>query len=205
MQKMVQSETPAIREAVGLFQDMNALYDCVDTLQNRGFDRSEISLMNFEAQAHSINGKTITNMRKLEDDPSVKRMPFIERQSLGDAQGFLIALPIYIFTLLGVGISTALSLGTVSMFIVAAGCGFLGCALGLRGAYWIKGRSEKSLKDQLARGGIPIWIRVKDKQHEERALEVLKEFNALDVHIHDLKEEPYMVDDGRTTVVHILH
>ncbi len=204
MQRMVNSEGPAIREVVGLFQDMNALYDCVDTLQNNGFDRSEISLMNFEAHQNLHLKNKMTNTREAEDDPSVKRMSLIGRHSLGDAQGFLIAIPIYIFTLIGVGISTALELGVISMLLLSGGFGFLGCALGLKGAYWIKDKSEYSLRLQLAHGGIPVWVHVKDDEHEKRALNILREFNASDVHAHALKEQPYMVDDGRTRVVHIL-
>jgi hypothetical protein len=204
MQKMVNSEGPTIREVVGLFQDMNALYDCVDTLQNNGIDRSEISLMNFEGHNNPQSTKEIMNTRDAEDDPAVKRMSLIGRHSLGDAQGFLIAIPIYIFTLTGVGISTALDLGVISMLLLAGGFGFLGCALGLKGAYWIKDKSEHSLRLQLAHGGIPVWVHVKDEEHEKRALNIMREFNATDVHAHDIKEQPYMVDDGRTRVVHIL-
>lgn len=205
MRRIITPDSPAVREAVGVFTDLPKLYECVDELQIRGFDRSEISLLD-HPHIRKTNGKDwVRNTRSTEDDPKAKRGPFIDPESLGDAQGAMIGLPLYIFTLLGAGIATALGMSTLGLLAIAGGSGLIGGLLGLKAAYWLKSRPERYYKRQLDHGGIPIWVRVKDKEHEIRALSALTQCEAENVHLHDLPDVDYEVRDGRTTVVHLIH
>lgn len=42
-----------------------------------------------------------------------------------------------------------------------------------------------NLQEQLEHGGIPLWVRTTDAQHEEKACELLRTASAQDVHVHD--------------------
>jgi hypothetical protein len=42
------------------------------------------------------------------------------------------------------------------------------------------------LKDQLDRGGLLLWVNLRDRAHEDRATEILRRHAGRDVHVHDL-------------------
>ncbi|MBL4666730.1 MAG: hypothetical protein JKY04_05080 [Sneathiella sp.] len=205
MRKIITPDSPPVREAVGIFNDIPSLYDCVEELQIHGFDRSDITLLAHPHLTTAGNEDKILDTHELEDDPKAKRVTFIEPESLGDAEGALIGLPLYILTLVGAGVATSLGATTVMTIAVAAIGGVIGASIGGAAAYWLKKKPEAYYKAQLSHGGIPLWVHVKDKEHEKQAMEVLKTNNAEDVHIHDLPETEYETREGRTTVLHLIH
>jgi hypothetical protein len=42
------------------------------------------------------------------------------------------------------------------------------------------------MEEQLARGGLLLWVRTRDAEHERRAVDVVTRNRADDVHVHDL-------------------
>lgn len=205
MRKTVIPDTAPVREAVGLFNNVDALYDCVEELQSRGFDRSEITLLDHPRLTNGLSRNSVNDTHLAEDSPTAARGPFIDPQSLGDAEGALIGIPLYIFTIIGAGVTAAYG-GTIGMIITAAVVmGVIGIALGGGAAYWLKQRHDTYYTDQLQHGGIPLWIHIKDKEHERQAVESLETYKADDVHLHDLEDVPYEVREGRTTAYHIIH
>ncbi|OUR78024.1 hypothetical protein A9Q83_08520 [Alphaproteobacteria bacterium 46_93_T64] len=205
MRKIITPDSPPVREAVGIFNDIPSLYDCVEELQTHGFDRSDITLLAHPHLETGGNDDKILDTHKLEDDPLAKRVAFIEPESIGDAEGALIGLPLYVLTLIGAGVATAFGATTVMTIAVAAALGAIGACLGAGAAYWLKKKPEAYYRAQLTHGGIPLWVHVKDKKHEKQALEVLNTNHAEDVHIHDLPETAYETREGRTTVLHLIH
>jgi hypothetical protein len=43
--------------------------------------------------------------------------------------------------------------------------------------------------EQLSRGGMVLWVSVRDDTEERRALQVLKDAGARDVHVHEVQRE----------------
>jgi hypothetical protein len=67
--------------------------------------------------------------------------------------------------------------------LVAAGAGgLLGAALGRM----MHERHADRVQEQLARGGLLLWVNVRNAGEEETALEVLRAHAAHDVHVHDI-------------------
>ena len=194
-----------IREAVGVFDDIGAIHDCVEDLQSHGFDRSDITML---SRPQVVGDKTmlpIQDTLQTEDSPTALRGPVVEPESVGDAQGALLGVPIYILTLCGAGFSAAMGLDT-SMLITTAGlAGVLGATIGLVLVRLLKNRQDGYYKQQLEHGGIPLWVHIRDQEHEKRAIEILMQNRAKDVHLHDLEGLPYEVRDGRTTIYKIIH
>lgn len=205
MRKTIVSEAPPIREAVGMFSDIKSLYDCIDDLQTHGFDRSDITLLDHPHLTKQSKPNRPLDTHDAEDSPSVKRGAFIDPESLGDAEGALIGLPLYVFTLIGAGVSASFGLTTTVIITIAAISGLIGGLIGGAAAYWLKRRHDDYYKDQVAHGGIPLWIHTKDRDHEKKAMEALKSSNATDIHLHDIAELPYEVREGRVTAYHIIH
>jgi hypothetical protein len=42
------------------------------------------------------------------------------------------------------------------------------------------------MQEQLDRGGVLLWVHLRDATAEERALDVLRRHGARDVHMHDI-------------------
>ena len=127
---------------------------------------------------------------ELEDDPSVPRSAYVSTEAIGEAEGALIGGLVYIGAVAAAGAIVA-SGGPIAVAIVAAA--MTGGAGGLIGSDLAKlvGRHHADhLQEQLRRGGLLLWVRTRDKNHEERAIGVLSKHSAHDVHTHALPEVP---------------
>jgi hypothetical protein len=66
--------------------------------------------------------------------------------------------------------------------------GLLGSAL----AKLIDYHHADYLQRQLDKGGLVLWVHVRDREHERRAKRILKRHSGEDVHVHDLSAEAYL-------------
>lgn len=205
MTRTIIPDTSPVREAVGLFHSVNKIHDCIDDLQSQGFDRSDITMLARPYIFQSASDAMLHDMQALEDNPTLERGPIVEPESLGDAQGALIGVPLYLATLAGAGIAAAFGAGTTMLIIVAGLTGLIGAAAGTAMAWALKNRQRKYYQAQLDHGGIPLWVHTKDVHHEQQATRTMTDNHADDVHLHDMSDMPYRIEDGRSTAFRILH
>lgn len=167
----------AIREVVAAFDDTNALDDAVYALETRGFDRAAFSLLANERAVEEKLGHRYQNVKEVEDDPNVPRATFFSRISRLEAD----YLPAPLLASMG-ALAVA---GAASMLpvVVAAGAG---AALGAALSLIIHEHHAKNVSEQLARGGLILWVNVRNESQEETAFEVLRAHSAHDIHAHDI-------------------
>lgn len=175
-----------VREAVGVFHAKDALYAAADALLSHGFDRADLSVMAPQAAIEAALGRRVRRVADAEDDPAVPRRALALPEEVGDGQGLLIGGMMYVGALAAAGAIVA-SGGTLAGTIVATGLaagsgGLLGSAL----ARFLGDRHADWLEDQLAAGGILLWVRCRDAAHEAAAARLLAEHSADDVHLHSL-------------------
>jgi hypothetical protein len=73
--------------------------------------------------------------------------------------------------------------GTGLPALIAAGSGALiGAAIGRA----FHERYARRVREQLSRGGLLLWVNVRDESEEKTALEVLRQHSAHDVHAHKI-------------------
>jgi hypothetical protein len=175
---------PLIREAVGVFHAWQNLQAAVDELQLRGFDRSEISLLAGEEAVEAKLGHVYRRVGELADDPAVPRVAFVGRDSMVEGKASAIGTLGYVGAVAAVGAVVA-SGGTLAWTIiagVAAGGG--GAAIGSLFARMLGRGRAANLERQLDKGGLLLWVRTRDADHERRATEILAKHGADDVHVH---------------------
>ncbi len=167
----------SIREVVALFDDAETLEKAVVALEGRGFDRAAFSLLGDEASVERELGHRYQNIAEMEDNPAAPRETFFTRVSRLEAEyGLPIGLAsIGALTLAGIG-------GVLPMLVAAGGGAALGGMLGRK----MHEHHAQRLKEQLARGGLLLWVNVRDAAQEKLALEVLKAHSAHDVHVHEI-------------------
>jgi len=176
----------AIREAVGVFDDLASLEAAIDELLSRGFDRAEISLMAGEEAVEEKLGHMYRKVEDVEDDPAVPRAAYVARESLGAAEGALAGGLLYVGGAVAAGAVFATG-GTLAAAITASAlAGGAGGLIGTVLASMVGRHHADYLQTQLDRGGLLLWVRTWDAEHEKRASEILSRNSAHDVHIHDL-------------------
>jgi hypothetical protein len=167
----------AIREVVALFNDTDELDKAVYELQTRGFDRAAFSLLASEAAVQMKLGHRYQQVKDVEDDPKTPRETFFSRVSRLEAD--YLPAPI----LASVGIVALAGVGSILIVLVAAGAGgLLGAALGRM----MHERYAMRVQEQVTRGGLLLWVNVRNAGEEKTALEVLRAHSAHDVHAHDI-------------------
>jgi hypothetical protein len=166
-----------IREVVAVFDDTAALDAAVYALELRGFDRAAFALLASEEAVSRKLGHRYQQVKELEDDSEVPRATFFSRVSRLEAE--YLPAP----ALATIGFLVLAGIGTGLPALIAAGGGALiGAALGRV----IHQRHAMRVEEQLARGGLLLWVNVRDAREEATALEILRTHSAHDVHAHEI-------------------
>jgi hypothetical protein len=178
--------TPTSSEAVAVFEDAQRLQAAIDELQSSGFDRAELSLLASERAVQEKLSHAYKKVEELEDDASVPRAAYVSVESVGDAEGGLIGGLMYVGAAVATGVVVA-SGGTLAAAIAAAvAAGGAGTLIGSVLAKLVGDQHAHRIQEQLDHGGLLLWVRTRDKEHEKKATEILSKFSAHDVHIHSL-------------------
>ena len=173
-------------EAVGIFHAVDDFEAAVDDLLSQGFNRHDLSLLATEDAVRQKLGNHYVSVKELEDRTHVPTTAYIARESLGLAQGTIIGALMYVPALLsasavvasGGALAAAISAGVIS--------GGVGGSLGTILAWFLGQKQSEHLEEQLQQGGLLLWVRTKDEQHEKRALAIMTGHKATDVHLHTL-------------------
>jgi hypothetical protein len=185
-----------IREAVGVFHDEKALQSAADGLLTAGFDRSHLSLLASEHAVEAKLGHAYEKVSELEDDPEVPTLAYIGSDSRTEAETAVTTGLAYIGALGTAGAIVA-SGGTVGAALIgAAMAGGAGGLIGSSLARFIENHHADRLQEQIDHGGLLLWVRTPDENHEARACEILRRNGAEDVHVHSLPDIDYTTEGG---------
>jgi hypothetical protein len=169
--------TETIREAVAAFDDAASLDKAVYALETRGFDRAAFSLLGSEAAVTQKLGHRYQQVKEVEDDPAAPRETFFSRVSRLEA----VYMPAP--ALAAVGAVAVAGIGAIVPVLVVAGVGALiGAALGRV----MHEHHARLVQEQIARGGLLLWVNVRNTNEEQTALQVLRAHSAHDVHVHEI-------------------
>jgi len=175
-----------VREAVAVFETAEDLERAIDDLQSSGFNRAEISLLADERTIEKKLGHKYEKVSELEDDPDAPRTAYVSTESVGDAEGGLIGGLTYIGAVAAAGAVVA---GGGAFAATLAAAALTGSASGFIGAIlagMVGEHHADYLRKQLEKGGLLLWIRTRDTDHEKQAVDVLSRHSAQDVHVHSV-------------------
>jgi hypothetical protein len=175
-----------IREAVALFADYEDLVGAIAELELTGFDRSQISLLRSCKAAERRFGRPIADVRELEDEPRVPLGGWFDRHELAEGRAALAAGLAYVGSLAAIG--AVVAGGGELMAILAAGAagGGVAAAGGIRLMRLVGRRRTREFREQLARGGLLLWVETRSRAQEGLAVAILNRHSTRDVHVHDL-------------------
>jgi len=169
--------TGTIREAVAVFDDADSLEAAVVALESHGFDRAAFSVLADEATVEHKLGHRYRSIKEMEDEPAAPRETFFTHVSRTEAE---YGLPLGLAAVAGLALA---GVGGVLPLLVAVGGGAaIGGVLGQK----LHQHHAKRVREQLARGGLLLWVNLRDKAEEEAALHILGKHSAHDLHVHDI-------------------
>lgn len=180
------STSPALREAVGCFRTEAGLQSAIDELLSSGFDRAEISLLASEQAVREKLGRSYRRVEELSDKPEAARCCYVANESIGDAQGGLIAAPLYIAATAAIGAILASGGTMASAILGAALAGGAGGLIGAILARLLGDEHARHIQEQLEHGGLLLWVRTWDKEDERIAGEIMTRHGGEDVHVHSI-------------------
>lgn len=168
------------REAVALFADAERLQQAVSALRSHGFDHADLSFIAPEA----LEERPDARAGRLAADPETPRDAAATDTDVRQARvlGTGMAATIAGFAAAGFTVATGGVMAAVILATSAAagGVGAIGALIGRE-----IDRSEASyLDEQVARGGVLLWVRLPDAAAEQRAIEVLRRYSER-VRIHE--------------------
>lgn len=183
-------EPLSVREVAGIFETAETFKSAIEDLLSSGFDHAEISLLGAQSAVEEKLGyryETTSELVEKEGLPRISRLP---DSAVGNAQGMLIGGLVYVGALAvagpiiiaGGGIAAAVGAALVAGGAGGVVGGFLGKLVG--------DKHSELFEEQLARGGLILWVRLRDEMHEKRAVAILRDHGATQVDVHTLAVQP---------------
>jgi hypothetical protein len=179
----------SVREAVGVFSDVEALEAAVDELEVSGFDRATISVLASDETIKERMGPLHHTLVEIEDDRQAPGTAFVEKDSRVEGEAAAVGIPFYIGCVAAAAVaagSGGLAVPTIGAIIAG---GAAGGGLGALLARAIANHHSESVSQQLSRGGIVLWVSVRDATAENLAVQILTKTGARDVHVHEIQRE----------------
>jgi hypothetical protein len=171
-------EPKAIREAVAVFDGPEELEDAISDLQSSGVDRAYLSVLAPASPADPRSGSET----EAGPNPSPQREAVVSDTDLRQGRVLATGLAATIAGFAAAG-ATAATGGVAASIVATAAAGGVGIATTLLGRQLAK-ENISCLDAQLARGGIPLWVHMRDPGVEKTVLDVLRRHSTR-VSIHD--------------------
>lgn len=177
-----------VREAVAAFSKSEDLEGAIEELLSSGFARAEISLLAGTEAVEQKLGHSFTSTRDLEDDPTVPVTAYVAKESIVEGEGAVIGGLMYLGAFIGFApvVASGGAIGAAILAAVLGGGG--GAAIGSIFAGLLGKKHADYLNDQLEHGGLLLWVRTRDAEHEKRAVEILSRHSGQDVHVHGVSD-----------------
>jgi hypothetical protein len=190
------------REAVGVFDSADSLEAAVDQLEMSGFNRAAISVLASDKTVKDRLGRLYRSVAEIVDDPRAPLTAFTSKDSRVEAEAAAVGVPLYIGGIAG-GLAVVASGGAIAAaFVAAIALGAVGAGIGGLLARVISQRHIDRVWEQLAQGGLVLWVSVRGDATAARALEILIKGGARDAHLHEIQRE-WTVNDRPLKLVQI--
>lgn len=174
-----------VREAMGVFKDEPSLEAAVDDLLMSGFDRSEISVLVGRGPVGPESGAAADRAAEWACEPEAPSTAYVGNDARTQAKAAIVAGFGYLGAMVAI-YSVISSGGTVMAATVGAViAGTVGGLIGGVISLILNRHHAEYVRQQLACGGLRLWVHTADRDHETRACQILKFRAARDVHVQD--------------------
>jgi hypothetical protein len=174
----------AIREAVGLFDNISSLQDAVRALENTAFPRQDISVLGNRKDIEEKFGSKAVSPAVAEDNPEAPRQSPVRTEEQVIGAGALVGSAAYIGA-----VAAAIAAGAVSVPATIAAVALGGGSGALAGGILAKVMGDhytQEIKEQVDKGGLLLWVRTPDEEREHIACDIMQAHGAKHVKVHTI-------------------
>lgn len=174
-----------VPEAVGVFETFDSFQKAFYDLRMVGFSRYDLSVLGNDHALQEKFGSAYLSAKDMEDDPHVPRAAFVSEEGIGELEGVIIGGAFFIPSYIAMAATAAAGVTATATAAAVAIVGLPAAAIGVLLARRVHQHHKDYYADQIAKGGILLWVRVSDKKREKLAVDILKGHSGKDVHVHD--------------------
>jgi hypothetical protein len=171
-------------EAVAVFDRVEDLQAAFYDLRTRGFSRHDISLLARQDVLEEKLGRAYWRADDLADDPNAPRAAFVSEDAIGALEGSIAGGFFYVGSMIAlaamVGPASTLAASIAAVAIGGVPASVLGVLLARRAAK----PHQAYYATQIDHGGLLLWVRLRDKTHEDMAVTILRAHSGRDVNVH---------------------
>lgn len=129
-------------------------------------------------------GKAYWRSPELEDDPRAPRAHFVSEEAIGELEGAIAGGFFFVGSYIAMAaLLTPASTLAASIAAIAIG-GTPAAVIGTLLARRVDKHHRDYYAQQIEHGGILLWVRVRDAEHQELAVKIMKGHSGRDVHVH---------------------
>jgi hypothetical protein len=174
-----------VPEAVGVFDTFESFQNAFYDLRLLGFSRYDLSVLGSEQALTKKLGTAYWSAADLEDDPQVPRAAFVSEEAMGELEGAIIGGAFFIPSSVAMAVMAAVGGAAAATAAAVAVVGVPAAVLGVLLARRVGQHHKTYYAEQIAHGGILLWVRVADPHKARLAVETMKAHSGRDVHVHD--------------------
>ncbi|PCJ97479.1 MAG: hypothetical protein COA45_09410 [Zetaproteobacteria bacterium] len=175
------TEAGRVKEAVGVFKDIDALNTAVEELERTAFSRDKISMLGNRDEIKKTFGQSEIKPELVEDNPEAPRRSPIHPEEKAIGAGIVIGGAAYIGAvgaLLAGGAAVSVPAVLTAAVIGGGGGGVIASILGHN--------FDLNIKKQIEMGGTVLWVQTLGPKREKIACDILKKNGATHIHIHEI-------------------
>ena len=177
-----------VPEAVGVFDTFESLQAAFYDLRSVGFHHSDISLLGAQDTLEEKLGQAYWRAPELEDDPRAPRAHFVSEEAMGELEGAIAGGFFFVGSYIAMAaMLTPVSTLAASIAAIAIGGG-PSAVIGTLLARRVDKHHRDYYENQIRHGGILMWVRTRDKEHEDLAIKIMRDHSGRDVHVHPWSE-----------------
>jgi hypothetical protein len=179
-----ENNNEAVREAVGLFDNIASLQDAVRELENTAFPRHDISVLGNRRNIEEKFGTASVHPVVVEGNAEAPRQSPVRPEEQGVGTGALVGGAAYVGA-----VAAAIAAGGVSIPATLAAVALGGGGGALAGGVVAKilgDHYKHEIEEQVEKGGLLLWVRTPDKQRESLACTIMQAHGARYVKVHTI-------------------
>lgn len=187
-------EKRRVREVAAVFHRAESLENAIQDLLRSGFDRADVDIMSDVETVRRHLGTFYVPPAEVADISGTPRRAFVARDDIEAATPLVAGMLFYLGAVAAV-LGVVASGGSLAIAAAAAAAGgTIGGGLGATAVHLLGKKQAQDLEEQLKSGGIVIWVRVRDPEHEAKAQEILVKHGAEAIRVHEIEIEKRLED-----------
>lgn len=178
------SDDGGFYEAVGVFATSEQLEAAISALSSAGFDRTQMSLLGADSMIEPHVAPSIPDTDRAADDPDAPRATPVSETDVRQGRTLAASMAGVIAAFIASGAAIMTGAAAIVAVIGAAAVGG-GATLAVNAVgRWIERGRETFLREQVARGGILLWVTATDPERAQAALGIMTRHGAQHAHLH---------------------